>query len=79
MLPYFPLRLAECGTRLSRRRGDAEEVNLGSACALRGSGVTGCGFLEIRFYWVIRGIHAANDASSQPAARKLACGDGGSD
>ena len=59
--------------RITRRRRDAVEVNLGSACALRGSSVTSCGFLEIRFYWVIRGICAANEANSQPAARKLAC------
>ena len=64
---------------LARRRGDAEEVNLESACALRGSGVTGCGFLQTAAICGNRGICAANDASSQPAARKLACCDGGSD
>ena len=71
--------MIDCRMRLARRRGGGRISDLKlrisdcvSACALRGYGVTGCGFLEIRFYWVIRGIRAANDASSQPAARKLA-------
>ena len=105
---------------LSRRRRDAEEVrrvNLGSACALRGSSVTSCVFFawqRAKFRRVIvshdplfpptemislRCTLRANfdvlscafhkqlivkknpcfDSNSQPAARKLACCDGGSD
>ena len=57
---------------LARRRGDAEEVNLGIACALRGFSVTCCGFLQTKAIFGNRDICAENDASSQPAARKLA-------
>jgi hypothetical protein len=74
-LRAFPSSREAYRTGLARRRRDAEEVrrvNLGSACALRGSGVTGCGFLQTRAICENRGICAANDASSQPAARKLA-------
>jgi hypothetical protein len=63
-----------------RRRGSESRIaHCESAYALRSSSVTGCEFLQIRAICGNRGICVANDASSQPAARKLACGDGGSD
>jgi len=63
-----------------RRRGSESRIaDFGSAFALRGYGVTSCEFLQIRAICGNRGICVANGASSQPAARKLACGDGGSD
>jgi hypothetical protein len=58
-----------------RRRGNLE-LRTGdcvSAYALRGSSVIGCGFLQIRAICGNRDICVANDASSQPEWRKLAC------
>ena len=59
-LRAFPPSREAYRTGLARRRGDAEEVNLVSACALRGSGVTGCGFSQTTAICGNRGICAAN-------------------